>query len=386
MSITLKRLLLESKRDYNIKLIAGEKGLDNIVRWVHIVEDNEVSNFLHGNELVLTTGIGISSKKNFDFVEMARMLSQKNAAGWVLNVGPYIKEISDLLKLFCNVAGLPLFIVPWEQRLIDITYDFTYLIIENDDREESIDKAFKSIIDSKGVTIDAKNILQKSGFEDDSDFRIIKLDLLSNTFKQEDLKIISKTLVLDVINNHNYCFIIDDLSIVVITKNFSCDDIQNTINYLKNKFDFESLNFYIKIGISTSKKGLANIYKLYDEAKASINVGKIKNQEIMYYDDIGIYQIIESINDSLVLERYVSNNLGKIIEYDNANNTNYLEVLRLYIYTNKSVNEVAVKLDCHRNTINYRIKFIKDTFGINYETEELGQLWLAFKILDSNIN
>ena len=385
MSITLKRLLLENKRDYNIKLIAGEKGLDNIVRWVHVVEDDEVSNFLHGNELIFTTGIGIASKPNFDFVSIARMLVNKNAAGWVLNLGPYIKEVSDVLKLFCNVSGLPLFVIPWEERLIDITYDFIHLIIENEDREQSIEKSFSSIIDTKQLSLDAKNILERSGFNDNAEYKIIKLDLKSSSFSKEDLKIVAKTLVFEVDNNHNFCVMVNNLSIVVIAKDFTEDEVKKSIEYLKTKFDCKSLNLYIRIGISSKKKGLANVYKLYDEAIASINVGNIQNKEIIYYDEIGIYQILESIKDNQILSRYVDSKLNEIIEYDNNNKTDYLNVLRLYIYTNRSVNEVANILNCHRNTINYRIKFIKDTFGLTYEIEEISQLWLAFKILDSNI-
>lgn len=385
MSITLKRLLLECERNYNMKLIAGEKGLDNMVRWVHTVEDDEVSSFLHGNELVFTTGIGIASKPNFDFVSMARMLVNKNAAGWVLNLGPYIKDVSDVLKLFCNVSGLPLFVIPWQERIIDITYDFTHLIIENEDREQSIEKSFSSIIDTKQLSVDAKNILERSGFDDSSSYSIIKMDLNSNSFNKEDLKIVSKTLVLEVEGNHDYCVIVNNLSIIIVAKDFTTEEIERSIEYLKTKFTIKSLNLYVRIGVSSKKKGLGNVYKLYDEALASINVGNIQDKEVIYYDDIGIYQILESINDTHVLLNYVDSKLKNIIDYDKENSTDYLDVLRLYIYTNRSVNEVANKLNCHRNTINYKVKFIKDTFGFTYEVEEVSQLWLAFKILDSNI-
>ena len=290
MSITLKRLLLECERNYNMKLIAGEKGLDNMVRWVHTVEDDEVSSFLHGNELVFTTGIGIASKPNFDFVSMARMLVNKNAAGWVLNLGPYIKDVSDVLKLFCNVSGLPLFVIPWQERIIDITYDFTHLIIENEDREQSIEKSFSSIIDTKQVSVDAKNILERSGFDDSSSYSIIKMDLNSNSFNKEDLKIVSKTLVLEVEGNHDYCVIVNNLSIIIVAKDFTTEEIERSIEYLKTKFTIKSLNLYVRIGVSSKKKGLGNVYKLYDEALASINVGNIQDKEVIYYDDIGIYQ------------------------------------------------------------------------------------------------
>ena len=57
MAVTVRQLFKNAEQLYRAKLIAGEEGLDNLVEWVHIVEDSEVGLFLHGGELVFTTGI-----------------------------------------------------------------------------------------------------------------------------------------------------------------------------------------------------------------------------------------------------------------------------------------------------------------------------------------
>lgn len=51
MAITLARICANAEKTYGMKLIAGRAGMDNFVRWVHIVEDSEVPDFMHGNEL-----------------------------------------------------------------------------------------------------------------------------------------------------------------------------------------------------------------------------------------------------------------------------------------------------------------------------------------------
>ena len=58
MAISLSQLCANAEKDHEMKLIAGSAGLENTVRWVHMVEDSEVPGFLHGNELIFTTGIG----------------------------------------------------------------------------------------------------------------------------------------------------------------------------------------------------------------------------------------------------------------------------------------------------------------------------------------
>lgn len=53
MSITLKELYDESKNKYKLKLLAGSYSIDNVVSWVHFMEDDSTINFIRGNELIL---------------------------------------------------------------------------------------------------------------------------------------------------------------------------------------------------------------------------------------------------------------------------------------------------------------------------------------------
>ena len=50
MPISLSRLCENTEKSYQLRLIAGRDGLDNPVRWVHMIEDPEVTGFIHGNE------------------------------------------------------------------------------------------------------------------------------------------------------------------------------------------------------------------------------------------------------------------------------------------------------------------------------------------------
>ena len=86
MAITLARICANAEKTYGMKLIAGRAGMDNFVRWVHIVEDSEVPDFMHGNELVFTTGIG--HKGSGWLLDFVRLPMGKDAAGVVVNIGP----------------------------------------------------------------------------------------------------------------------------------------------------------------------------------------------------------------------------------------------------------------------------------------------------------
>lgn len=45
MPISLSRLCENTEKSYQLRLIAGRDGLDNPVRWVHMIEDPEVTGF-----------------------------------------------------------------------------------------------------------------------------------------------------------------------------------------------------------------------------------------------------------------------------------------------------------------------------------------------------
>ena len=51
--------LYESVKSQDMTLVAGEQGMNNIVRWLHMVESNAISSFLGGQEIAFTTGVAL---------------------------------------------------------------------------------------------------------------------------------------------------------------------------------------------------------------------------------------------------------------------------------------------------------------------------------------
>ncbi len=136
MAITLKRLCRNAESSYNMILAAGRNGMDSVVRWVHMVEDSGVPGLLHGGELIFTTGIGLSGSDLL--LPFVRELKQHDAAGLVINIGPYIDSIPPKVLVYCEEQDFPLFTLPWEIHIIDITYELCRRIIDNEEQEMSL--------------------------------------------------------------------------------------------------------------------------------------------------------------------------------------------------------------------------------------------------------
>ena len=77
-------------RDLDVRLVAGEAGLENAVRWVHISELEDPTPWLSGGELLLTTGMGLlDAERQRAFV---KLLAGHGLAGLGLGTGLRARE------------------------------------------------------------------------------------------------------------------------------------------------------------------------------------------------------------------------------------------------------------------------------------------------------
>lgn len=128
MSVTCQDLL-PLKYFERIKLVAGQNGLDRTVTWPYVGQTSSVSQWVHGGELLFITGIAHSADKLKDLILEC---IQKKLAGLVILVGnEYINAIPEELLSQADAADFPLFEMPWDVKLIDVTREITDLIMRD---------------------------------------------------------------------------------------------------------------------------------------------------------------------------------------------------------------------------------------------------------------
>lgn len=171
MAVTLGSLCEKAGYLYGMRVIAGKEGMTNIVQWVHSVEDIEVSDFLHGGELIFSTGI--ANKGQDWLLPFVKNLIAKNVSGLVLNIGPYIKGIPSEVISYCNEKKFPLMDIPWKTRIVDISRDFCNQIISNERKEETIGDTLKNFIFFPGEYEKYFPVLESNGFDLATDYAII---------------------------------------------------------------------------------------------------------------------------------------------------------------------------------------------------------------------
>ncbi|UOQ84460.1 PucR family transcriptional regulator [Gracilibacillus salinarum] len=114
------REVLEDACFEQAELVAGDKGLDNIVRWVHIMEVTNIDNLLNGSELILSTGVGWRDFKGA-CVSYFQQLIDAGVAALCIELVKYANSIPQEMLELANEHRIPLIVFHQEVRFIDIS-------------------------------------------------------------------------------------------------------------------------------------------------------------------------------------------------------------------------------------------------------------------------
>ncbi|MDM4719782.1 PucR family transcriptional regulator [Micromonospora sp. WMMA1363] len=101
-------LALEPVRHGAPRLVAGDAGLDRLVRWVHVAEVPDIATLLGGGELVLTTGIGLPAD-DAGLRAFIGDLADVGVSGLVVELGRrYVGGVPRVMAAAAERRGLPL--------------------------------------------------------------------------------------------------------------------------------------------------------------------------------------------------------------------------------------------------------------------------------------
>ena len=103
-----------------LELAAGASGADNAIRWVHVSELPDPTQWLEGGELLITTGLGVGelSRPQREYV---RRLAAHGLAGLAFGIGFGWAEPPEALADEADRLDFPLVTVPYEVPFIALT-------------------------------------------------------------------------------------------------------------------------------------------------------------------------------------------------------------------------------------------------------------------------
>ncbi len=377
MGITLRELSEEGRNTYKMQQKSCSRSLNRQVAWVHIIEDLEVANFLHGGELVFTTGI--ARKDELWLGQFVENLNSANAAGLVVNTGPYIDRIDGAVVELAERLDFPIFSLPWNVRLVDVTKNFCDKIILSNKREESIGDLFKSYVHKKSD--DAFTRIKERGFDLNGEYLVYGFKIFANEatyHAQVRLKLNIHQIFLDL--NLNFAHFNEGNTLYYVIENLTQKQ-EKDINVWLQDID-SAIRF--QTYVSKHNDSIFNLPANY--WKISGAIGSSYDGDFYSYDDLGVEKLLLAISKKDELKTYFDGLVRPLIEYDRQNGTAYYELLDFYINSNCSLQKVAEEFYLHKNTINYQLKKISSIIDLDISSfENRVQLFIIFKI-DKIIN
>lgn len=365
MAISLEKIYLETKDKYKLSLVAGKSGMDKILSWVHYTEDSTTIDFIRGGELIITTGMGYTGKLWLE--ELIKRLIERGASGILINVGNYIKNIPEDILRLCEESSFSLLTMPWEIHLVDIMQDYANKIIHEQEKDINFSSGLlKAIIHPQNVE-EYIYSLEEGGYNVNAELCVAVIKI-SQSEKEKIMSIITRLNKRCNVTSKPY-------EVILVFRNMSMPEVDEVIRAVLLHYGEA-----ISVGVGGVVSGVRELSVSYKQAQYAIFSN---DRGVSRYEDIGINKILLAIEDIAVLRSIFDKYLGKLLAQDNENGTQYMEVLRKYIDCNSSVSMVAEQTFTHRNTINYRIKKIKEIIGINIDdAENKFYLKLSFYIWD----
>lgn len=380
MALTLRQLCEQSWYQYEMNIVAGSRGTDNVVQWIYALEDAEAGDFIRGGELIFTTGIGKKEDVSDWLLSFVKAIYSHEASGLVVNIGPYIREIPDTVVEYCDAHDFPLLEIPWKVHLVDVTRDFCNKIFESEKEAQTLSSIFETIIFHPNKMPEYLPELSRRGFHTEGDFCIVGIRVLRDNASVIPDQIFTERLVRRVSHmEKKTAHIFREEILFLVLNDFKAEETELLVKQIQTLG--KDANCRVQIAVGPNRKKLSELSVGFRKVGALLHLIHTKNRSVIYYDRLGVQKIILSVDDAQVLEEFMHEMLGPLIRYDRENGSDYLDLLKRYLDQNGSVQKVAEELYVHRNTVNYQLNKVKKILGTDMDTmEKRFQIMLAFQI------
>ena len=364
-----------------LKLKAGKNGLEQSVRWIYFADclqcvksEYKIENYIHGDEFVVLTNPSVTDDSR-KLMEMIRQMYGHGITALGINEG----QISEELMQYCEEKALPLFELPEKYPLIDLSQIICRrLVLEENDRNAA-EQLFSSILDAEHLS--RERVMAQARYLNidlEGSFFVAEFAFASgNTesgWENEDSLTTGRN-VKRVICTEFSSYIKQDIlilpqagSILALLPDREAED-SNIKEIFARIVDRTQREYGIELRI-----GAGNSRAYLDE------VSGLKGQ-IFFYRDQGIYTLLSHVDDSRILDTYMEKKIGKLLQADELNDGNLSETLENYLNCSCNAKKTAEEMFLHRNTLNYRLKKIREILGCDLENlDTCLELKMAFLI------
>lgn len=381
-------LKLDTFKDF--ELVSGESGLDRGVSWPNVAQTVSIREWLVGGDVILMSGVGLKITDEF-LTDIVIQAADGRAACIIILINPeYIASIPQAAIDEAVKRGLAVFAAPWETKLSRVIGSVS-MLVSNDRLEERMHSEFLDRLLSGEINHDDsayRQSMEKYGLLGEKavaviDYKFDEKYLQTENQAYHNDRVMRKMISLfeRYFGKINYLNQYNRQAFIISADNTEEKDIANTIRTIYNIFIKENKHVHVRIGIGEIAQGLEGLKKSYDQSRIARKT--INKSGVMFYKELGIYQLLFYIDDTSKIDDYVKEILNPLLIYDKKNNQNLIDTLREYLKCGQNVSQASQNLYIHRNTMIKRVEKIEELLGCSIKNAEVtNQLYNAVKIYD----
>ena len=380
-----------------LKLKAGKNGLQKSVRWIYFADclqcvksEYKIENYIHGDEFVVLTNPSVTDDSQ-KLMALIHQMYEYRITALGINEG----QISEELINYCEEKNLPLFELPEKYPLIDLSQIICRkLVLEENDRNAA-EQLFSSILDAEHLSRERVMAqVRYLNIDLEGSFFVAEFAFASeNTesgWENEDSLTAGRN-VKPMIHSELSGYIKQDILILpqagsILALIPDREETESCIKEIFSRLADRAQREYgmdLRIGVGNSKAYLDEVKKSRNEASAALRAAEVSGLKgkIFFYRDQGIYTLLSHVDDTRILDTYVEEKLGKLLQADELNDGKLSETLENYLNCSCNAKKTAEEMFLHRNTLNYRLKKIREILGCDLENlDTCLELKLAFLI------
>lgn len=380
-----------------LKLKAGENGLEQSVRWIYFADclqcvksEYRIESYIHGGEFVVLTNPSVTDDSR-KLLELIRQMYEHGITALGINEG----QVSEELMRYCEEKNLPLFELSEKYPLIDLSQIICRkLVLEENDRNAA-EQLFSSILDAEHLS--RERVMAQARYLNidlEGSFFVAEFAFASENTEsgwEDDDSLAAGRNVKRMLRAEFSSFIKQDILILPQAGSILAliPDREETESCIKEIFSGivdraqREYGLDLRIGVGNSKAYLDEIKKSRNESSAALRAAEVSGLKgkIFFYRDQGIYTLLSHVDDIRILDTYVEEKLGKLLQADELNDGKLSETLENYLNCSCNAKKTAEEMFFHRNTLNYRLKKIREILDCDLEKlDTCLELKLAFLI------
>ena len=399
------------------KVIAGLGGMEKGIRWSYKAENINFEKWVRGKELLIVSS-PVTQRKNFDLYKTIEKAIELNMSCALLLIGEnYVTQIDKKVIDLAENNDFPLFTMPWDVPLLDFFEELGHAISYLDDRKDIEDSLLAEIIFGNCInTSSIEHKCRQMGYDLGVLEQVFVLHLCEKTSKEsynrpkynddepsDECTRKNQRITNDQIRSYaqtlkeyfaecNYPAIVSCYGDRIIGFMRNCADDRKKIIGIFERFDtflqndLNEIEYTLNIGETC--ENISKLQKSFHETSKTNSVLEHINRknEIVFYDEIGFYRMLMSYENTAPMQRFATEVLNPIIQYEKKAHTQLMETMWAYFECDCNLQRTADKLFSHKNTVKYRLQRVEQltgrSFTNRYQSQELYNALMIYYFLE----